>query len=346
MKKMIIAAVLGLSALTLAACGQKAAEKSTTSSSQSDQTTYPLRIKNYKKSVGSDSKAHPTWPESTQTFTHAPKKVLANTRPMAELLLHLGLEKSIAGVGAVFGEKDESVADEFDKLKSLGDNYIPQETALSVNPDMVFGRGGLFEKSEWGVGTVESLNEMNIPTYIMKTSIKGGTFDSIYGDIDNLGKIFDVKSAADKFKGELKAREAALKDSLKEVKKTQTFAYIHSNDPADISGYSLTGDTFSVSLFNMLKLKQAYDAPTGTVSIEKIIESDPDIIIIPKWDDTNNAEKTVKGLYNSDKVSNLKAIKNKKVYILNYNYMFGYGYQSLAGFEDFAKVVYPDLAKK
>ncbi|MFZ2232253.1 MAG: ABC transporter, partial [Lactococcus raffinolactis] len=174
MKKMITAAVLWLSALTLAACGQKAAEKSTTSSSQSDQTTYPLRIKNYKKSVGSDSKADPTWPESTQTFTHAPKKVLANTRPMAELLLHLGLEKSIAGVGAVFGEKDESVADEFDKLKSLGDNYIPQETALSVNPDMVFGRGGLFEKSEWGVGTVESLNEMNIPTYIMKTSIKGG----------------------------------------------------------------------------------------------------------------------------------------------------------------------------
>ena len=93
MKKIITAAVLGLSALTLAACGQKAAEKSTTSSSQSDQTTYPLRIKNYKKSVGSDSKADPTWPESTQTFTHAPKKVLANTRPMAELLLHLGLEK-------------------------------------------------------------------------------------------------------------------------------------------------------------------------------------------------------------------------------------------------------------
>jgi iron complex transport system substrate-binding protein len=59
--------------------------------------------------VGSDSKADPTWPESTQTFTHAPKKVLSNTRPMAELLLHLGLEKSIAGVVAVFGEKDASV---------------------------------------------------------------------------------------------------------------------------------------------------------------------------------------------------------------------------------------------
>ncbi|GAX46576.1 ABC transporter substrate-binding protein [Pseudolactococcus reticulitermitis] len=346
MKKIIIATILGLSALALAACGQKPVEKSATASNQSGETTYPLTIKNYKKGVGSDSKSEPTWPESTQTFTHAPKKVLANTRPMAELLLHLGLETSIAGVGAVFGEKDASVEAEFNKLKNLGTTYIPQETALSVAPDMVFGRGNLFEKSEWGVGTVESLNEMHIPTYIMKTSIKGGTFNSIYGDIDNLGKIFNVKPVADKFKTELKAREAALKDSLKDVKKTQTFAYIHSNDPGDISGYSLTGDTFSVSLFKMLKLKQAYDVPTGTVSIEKIIETDPDMIIIPKWDETNNAEKMVKSLYSNDKVSNLRAIQNKKVYILNYNYMFGYSYQSLAGFEAFAKAVYPELAKK
>lgn len=193
------------------------------------------------------------------------------------------------------------------------------------------------------MGTVESLNEMQIPTYIMKTSITGGTFDSVYDDIDNLGKIFNVKPAADAFKTELKTKETKLKDRLKSINKTQTFAYIHSNDPTDISGYSITGDTFSVSLFKMLKLKQAYDVPTGTVSIEKIITSDPDIIIIPKWDDTDNAEKMVKAFYKSDKVSNLKAIKNKKVYILNYNYMFGYSYQSLTGFDAFAKQIYPDL---
>lgn len=347
MKKLMTVAILGLSALTLAACSNtnnKVAETKS-SSSQSGQTTYPLKIKNYKKVVSSDSKSDPTWPESTQTFTHAPKRVLVNTRPMAELLLHLGLEKSIAGVGAVFGDKDTSVEPAFNRLKNLGKSYIPQETALSVNPDFVFGRGDLFEKSEWGVGTVESLNEMNIPTYIMKTSIKGGTFDSIYGDIDHLGEIFNVKPAADKFKAELKTREKALKDSLKDIKKEQTFAYIHSNDPADINGYSIKGDTFATSLFKLLKMKQAYDVPTGTVSVEKIIASDPDIIIIPKWDETDNAEKTVKGLYASDKVSNLKAIKNKKVYILNYNYMFGYGYQSLSGFEAFAKEVYPDLVK-
>lgn len=344
--KIIATVVLGVAAMTLAACGNNQASNKKETSSQSSKTVYPLKIKNFKKVAASGSTGDPTWPESTQTFTHAPKKVVANTRPMAELLLHLGLEKSIAGVGATFGDKDESVEKEFNHLNNLGDKYITQEKVLSVNPDFVFGRGGLFEKSEWGVGTVESLNEMQIPTYIMKTSTTGGTFDSIYGDIDNLGKIFNVKPAADAFKTKIKTQETSLKDRLKSVDKPQTFAYIISNDPTDLSGYSITGETFATSLFDMLKLKQAYDVPTGAVSIEKIIESNPDMIIISKWDNTDNAEKMVKELYKSDKVSNLKAIKNKKVYILNYNYMFGYSYQSLAGFDAFAKQVYPDLKDK
>lgn len=87
----------------------------------------------------------------------------------------------------------------------------------------------------------------------------------------------------------------------------------------------------------VLKLKQAYDVPTGTVSIEKIIESDPDIIIIPNGMKPITLKKQLKAFTAAIKCLTLKAIKNKKVYILNYNYMFGYGYQSLAGFEDFAK---------
>ncbi|GAB2022465.1 ABC transporter substrate-binding protein [Pseudolactococcus yaeyamensis] len=345
MKKLGLLVTLAITILALVGCGNQKATHTVNESDQGDQTNYPLTIKNYAKGAGSKSNGIADWPEITETFTQAPTRVVANTRPMAELLLHLGLEKSIAGVGAVFGEKDVSVETAFGKLKSLGESYIPQEIVLSVNPDFVFGRGDLFEKSEWGVGTVEALNEMQIPTYIMKTSITGGTFDSIYDDIDNLGKIFDVKDKAEQFKTELKTHETNLKDSLSELKKTQTFAYLHSNDPSDISGYSLTSDTFSLSLFKLLNLKQAYDVPTGTVSIEKLIESNPDVIIVPKWDDTDNAEKMVKGLLASDKVSDMKAIKNKQIYIVNYNYLFGYSYQSLEGFEQLAKEMYPDLVK-
>lgn len=103
-EKIIATVLLSVSVLALAACSNHQASKTKESSSQSAKTVYPLKIKNYKKWQQAAT-GDPTWPESTQTFTHAPKKVVANTRP-AELLLHLGLEKSIAGVGATFGDKD------------------------------------------------------------------------------------------------------------------------------------------------------------------------------------------------------------------------------------------------
>ncbi|MDR1606608.1 MAG: ABC transporter substrate-binding protein [Streptococcaceae bacterium] len=345
MKKLGILMTLSVTALALVACGSQKSEQSTDKAASKTQTSYPLTIKNFKKGAASKEDGVVSWPESTQTFTQAPKKVVVTTRPMAELLLHLGLEESIAGVGAVFGDKDTSVEKEFDKLKNLGESYISQETALSVDPDFVFGRGDLFEKSEWGVGTVESLNEMNIPTYIMKTSTSGGTFDSIYEDIDHLGQIFDVKTKADSFKAELKEREAKLKADVKSAKKAQTFSLIFSNDPDKVTGYALTGDAFSLSLFKMVGLKEAYDVPSGEVSTEAVIEADPDVLIIPKWGESDAAQKMADSLYTNEKVSGLKAVKNKQIYVVDYNYMWGYSYQSLAGFEAFAKELYPELAK-
>lgn len=79
---------------------------------------------------------------------------------------------------------------------------------------MIFGRGGLFDNQDWGVGTVDSLNEMGIPTYVQETSVTGATFDSVYQDIENLGKLFNVPEAAAAFEKELKDRQSALEEKV------------------------------------------------------------------------------------------------------------------------------------
>jgi len=68
----------------------------------------------------------------------------------------LGLKDQIAGVGATFGAADKEVAADYAELNDLGSDYISKETALSVDPDLIFGRGGLFDNQDWGVGTVDS----------------------------------------------------------------------------------------------------------------------------------------------------------------------------------------------
>jgi iron complex transport system substrate-binding protein len=130
---------------TLSGCGNT---NDATDSTSSTDNKYPLTIKNVTKVEGGTE-----WTEKDQVFDKAPERVLANTRPAAELLLHLGLKDKIAGVGAVFGMDDPDVKAEFDELNHLSDGYINKETALSVDPDLIFGRGGLFDNAAMELST-------------------------------------------------------------------------------------------------------------------------------------------------------------------------------------------------
>lgn len=67
--------------------------------------------------------------------------------------------------------------------------------------------------SDWGVGTVDGLNDMNIRTFLQTTNHQG-TLDSLYNDIAQLGQIFDVQDNAAKFTESLKARVEAIKSSV------------------------------------------------------------------------------------------------------------------------------------
>ncbi len=321
--------------ILLSACGSADTKETNADSTDS---AYPVTIKNYAKAEGASD-----WTKKNQVFEKAPERVLANTRPAAELLLHLGLADKIAGVGATFGIADESVADEFDKLNLLSDGYIGKEVALSVDPDLVFGRGGLFENEDWGNGTVDSINEMGIPTYVLETSLPTATFESVYKDIKNLGKIFNVPEAADKFTDELKARETKLKKQVADVDQDQTFAYLHISDPSELLVYSAYGESFFNDSFSMIKLDNVFKDVQGDVSVETLIETDPDILIVPDWSTYQEGAKTqdmIDAIMENSKLSSMKAVKNKQVYAVDYNYMFGYGYQSLTGMEKLADQLY------
>lgn len=331
MKKTVIISLLGV--LFLTGCGQT--NQKTTEKVEG----YPVTVQNFSKAEGAES-----WQKKEQTFEKAPEKILANTQPAAELLLHLGLKDKIVGVGAVFGAPDQAVEKEFNQLNHLSTDYIGKEMALSVDPDLIYGRGGLFDNQDWGVGTVDTLNDMGIKTFVLNSSVTGGTFDSIYEDIDNLGKVFSVTDKANAFKSELKERQATLDKKLTKVKNKQTFAYLHTTDPEELYVYPANNETFFNDIFKMVKLDNVFKDEKGEVSVEKLIETDPDVLIVADWGtmkDGITGETMIDAVLTNQKLSSMKAVKNKQVYAVDYNYMFGYGYQSLEGIEKLADEMYP-----
>ncbi|QTH43209.1 ABC transporter substrate-binding protein [Cohnella sp. LGH] len=335
MKKTLLFGTALSVALLLTGCGSsdtKTAEKSAT------QAQYPLTIQNYSRADEGAS-----WEKKDQVFDRAPERIMANTRPAAELLLHLGLADKIVGVGADFGVPDPSVADQYAKLNILSKEYVGKEVTLGTNPDLVFGRSGLFADAEWGVGTVDALNGMKIKTYVLESSITGGTYESIYKDIENIGKIFNVKEEADRFTKELKDKQAAISAKLEGIKDHKTFAYLHTNDPKELYVYPASDESFFNDAFSMIKLDNVFVNEKGDVSIETLIAQDPDVLILPQWDETD-LNKVREEIYANPKVSSMKAIKNKQIYIVDYNYLFGYSYNTIDGMEQLAKEIYPDIS--
>ncbi|MFL0554537.1 MULTISPECIES: ABC transporter substrate-binding protein [Paenibacillus] len=306
-------------------------------------TQYPLTIVNYTKAEGGTE-----WKEKEQVFDKAPERIMANTRPTAEFLLHLGLGDKIVGVGANFGAPDPAVEEEYNKLNILSDGYVGKEVTLGTDPDLVFGRGGLFENADWGVGTVDVLNDMGINTYVLESSITGGTYESVYKDIENLGKIFNVQDKANAFIQELKARQEVISTKLAGITEEKTFALLFMSDPNEVSVYAAHAESFFNDAFHMVKLENVFENNSSDeVSVESLIGADPDVLIVPDWRtyDGSDPNTLKEALYNNPKLSNMKAIKNKQIYAVDYNYMFGYGYNTIDGMEQLAKEMYPDLFK-
>lgn len=341
MKKSILTSVALATAIALAGCGTGDEDKKTVEKASAEEH-YPLTIENFAKDEGGTE-----WKSKDQEFKKAPERVMANTRPAAELMLHLGLKDKIAGVGANFGEPDPTVASDYKDLNILSDSYVGKEVTLGVNPDLVYGRGGLFDNAEWGVGTVDSLNELGINTYVLESSIRGGTYDSIYKDIENTGKIFNVKDKADSFIKELKSKESNIENKLSSIKENRSFAYLHMSDPDKISIYPAGDETFMNDVFNKVKLDNVFKNEKGEVSVEMLIDTDPDVLIVPKLNEKggDKSGKIIKSLLSNPKLSSMKAVKNKTIYAVDYNYLFGYSYTAIDGIELLAKEMYPELFK-
>ncbi|WP_151735512.1 ABC transporter substrate-binding protein [Paenibacillus tengchongensis] len=294
----------------------------------SAKTVYPLTIENY-----TNNGEGTEWTAKAQTFDQVPQKVVANTQGAAELMIKLGLTDKIVGVAALYGGGDPAVAEEFKKIPVLTENYASKELVVGASPDLVLGRADLFADADWGVGTVEGLNELGIKTFLQNTSVKGGTLDSLYKDIEQIGQIFDVQEQAAAYTEELKARAEALKAKSTGEK---TFAYVSDAGDGAIAVYSGNIDTFAGDVLGLLGLKNSFGDITGEISKEQLLATNPDVMLLSDYTGGPDPQATIDAFYADPSLQSLNAIKNKEIHVIDFNQFWGYSYSIFDGAEKLA----------
>ena len=287
------------------------------------QTSYPLTIENCGVQV---------------TFDAAPETAVTVGQAGTEVLYALGLGDKVAGTSVWFTE----VLPEFAALNAgverLADNDPSFESVVDKRPDIVVAQ------YEWHIGpqgivaTRDQFTDLGIPTYVLpadcwaKDNSTGsdGTrlamfeMDSIYAGVTELAQIFDLSEKGEALVADLKAREAAA---------IETAAALDLQDASAVFWFSSTEmdiDPFVAGrkgppgyMMEKLGLRNVVesDEEWPVVSWESIARANPSVIVVAEMDrrrfEADDVEKKLEFLRTDPVASQMDAVKNNRIVILN-----------------------------
>lgn len=263
-------------------------------------TDYPLTVQNCGVAV---------------TFDKAPERVVTIKSTATELLLSLGLGKKIVGVGFQDGPLPDELAAAGANLKVLADKLPSQEVVLGSEPDFVYG-GWESNFAADGAGERPTLQQLGVVTYVAPAACRSVkppklTFDAVFGEIAEMGAIFDVEDAAAKMIETQKASLASLAPDARGL----TAVWYSSGTKAPYVG---AGSNAPAMIMDALGLKNIFgDVDDGWISAswEAVVDANPDVIILvdSAW---NSAAQKKKLLAENPITSKLDAVGNQRYLVI------------------------------
>jgi iron complex transport system substrate-binding protein len=177
-------------------------------------------------------------------------------------------------------------------------------------------------------------------------SLEPNSLADFFDDIDRIANALDVPQRAEQLKKELKARIEAIKktaaDYLAGGGKQATVAVIEWIEPLMAAGNwmpELVEIAGGINLFG----EAGKHSPWMTV--EELVERDPDIVIVTPCGFDN--KRTLTEMHLLEKIpgyQNLKAVKNKRVYVADGNQYFNRpGPRLVESLEIMAEILYPAI---
>ncbi|RYE08115.1 MAG: putative F420-0 ABC transporter substrate-binding protein [Hyphomicrobiales bacterium] len=263
-------------------------------------TVYPLTFDNCGVSV---------------TVSKAPERVVAIKSTATELLLSLGLADRIVGIGFQDGPLPAELAAAGANLKVLADKLPAQEVVLATEPDFIYG-GWESNFAADGAGERPTLASLGVATYVAPAACRTVKppklgFDHVFGEIAEIGTIFDSEAAATALIDAQKASLAALTPDARGL----TAVWYSSGTKAPYVG---AGSNAPAMIMDALGLANIFgDVDDGWVSAswEAIVDANPDVIVLvdSAW---NSAAQKQKLLAENPITSQLDAVVHQRYLII------------------------------
>lgn len=247
-----------------------------------------------------------------------------------EMLLGLVTENRIAGLSGKINE-DKDISNIVDKAKKFLKVESSEEVLISLEPDLII-------VADWLSKKTNQLSELTgAKVYIYKTA---NSYEEQKKLIRDLAILVEEKENGEKLIANMDNRLKALQNKIAKKYKGSKPRILMYTTFGSTSGKNTTFDDM-VRLINGINvISEAGINKYQDISKEKIIELNPDIIIVPIAKKYDNVAKVSKLFFEDPSLKNVKAVKNKKVYFVQYKDITATSQYMIDNIENLAKVVY------
>ncbi len=306
----IAAACLGavMAASTLAACGGRSASAadpasigagpSATGHSRTAAAGYPVTVDNCGTKV---------------TVDKPPQRILTIKSTSLEMLLALGLQDRIVGTAFRDGPVPAKWAKAAAKLPVVAKAVPGREATLALEPDMIFA-GWESNLTPQGAGSRSSLKKLGIATYVAPSACKEAkyqpdpmTFDLLWKQIDQAGRIFGVPGRAKALVARQKKKLAAVEPSTAGL----TALWYSSGSKVPYVGAGIGAPEMIMKAAGLHNIAAGIHKTWTSLSWESIVAKNPDVIVLidASW---NTAASKIKRLESNPATAALPAVKHHR----------------------------------
>lgn len=284
------------------------------------------------------------------TFEAAPQKVVCTNQTQTELMLYFGLDEHIAGVAYLDGTVREDLLDQYNALVEAGKElnkkgYPDKETVLALEPDMIFGWRSAF--AEDALGDVSEWNDLGVGTMILRCSNNTAeelNIKSVLADIADIGAIFDIENKTDAYIADAQAMMDKVQEKVNSLDAPMTALIMEGMGEG--SWYAWGANCLTGSLVEAAGAVNLSEEG-GNLSVEDIINFNPDVIIVDYMDDMTSddggaaaAAAAIEAVKAEASLAEVPAVANDRIMAVNLTDVYGGGIRMVPSVEAMYEFMY------
>lgn len=308
MKRIWLGIFCGLLILGLAGCGKELekANKGGVDSTERIEEGYPVTV----QGAGGEE----------LVLEAEPLRVVSVGPNITELLYSLGVQEKLVGRTDYCDYPKEVLS-----VDTIGTLYTPDiEKIISLEPDLVIASTHFLDE------TKEKLEAVGISVLILHEE---NELEGVYRLIDTLGAVFNRKERALEIVEDMQKRIAAVEEKVAEVEPVSVYYVVGYGDGGD---YTAGGDTFIHEILTAAGGRNVAEEVSGwSYSLEKLLEADPDVILVSEAD--------YEGFVETEPYVGLRAVKEGRVYTIDENLLNRQCDRNADAVEQIARMLYPGV---